>query len=1414
MAKKANDGKLFESMAKVFFSRTFQRLGYSLLKERPQFSGTQDGFDIQFMVSDGMTVRNIFVECKDYTTDVAFGNIYAKLHDLESAGDLCSENDIAIFISPRSNFGNHRNPEKAEPVFNRNKYPFKICLFEKAHHVDRLFALEPEVYEAIYRQPLSFDIDAQVEIDRFRTLLFYKTSLAVFMPNGTRKSRFITHLVRERNYIQRGVTLIQDPDTDDRHLFNILNKETALFGIKDVLRNILTDAVCPGLVLLGNPGMGKSIELQELAMDFWEKREGNQWIPFYRSINSFGKEDTLEDQLPPYWRDIPQLLIMLDGLDEISFGQHFRTKIENFIQNHDGETVIKFVISCRTNIYETTIRDISNFRCCTLNSLTFGQALEYLVNKYQMPAEGNYYQEVARAQKEFFENPYYLNLLGDYYTEGQKLPSNKSELMERYIAKRLQDDERSKGRMQDFDAGAVLRICKKVAFSLEAMQTRRITGEQLTLLLGDMKLRFVNSGFVQRVFNEDKWEFEHRNLQEFFVAKTLYNFEADKIIEFIALDDAKPKTHPSWLNSISYLLNLLDPASEKMDKLVKWLKENDATVLFKADRSRISDELRKTVFQDYFTKRCKEQTLWVRKYDQETKDIVRFADSKANRDFLMRELSDKGNHRRTCISAMSLLSQMDTVLMEDPFKEVLLHCMQAPVSGVDIDFKAEILHTIHEQGFHSSKEYLSKVVAAVSYIDHERVTSGLLRLIAETETDEYIDYLKSVTTLVAGTQQRKHQTKDNYMTGEKGYFRTALLNLGHPQNLVYGLQVFLEHEDGIRLEHNDLAKLTHKMAESYKDANELYEYTIAWLIKALENRRTTFRNEEELAVFFKKTGTRDKAFMDIYESSLAMENKRYFLAYLVTEATLPVLVQDYLKEALEAQELYFFRNVLGRADVDLALKFEQMVLQETEYRLKEDFIDLELRKQWAEYHKTKEQRSFDLLFERKELKKLAKEYFDIAGKTKLDWEDMRDNKEDFWDNLDLQKQFLPTFLEIVHDAKRQKDGSVTLADVKKYIDDDLYILFKIKRELTSQSKKNLVERPEHIAYLKTWCLENEQNADFSLALEQFQSRNYHICEFLWFFGRRYGVIYQESTYLDMLWVDYHLEIGGLVGYDYILEQVNIDKVKARVIKNLRDGLKEFIVFDNHAEFALSHGLKEVYPLIAEYLLDQSQNRYRRWKLLELYNETTGDVKLLQNILEREPPVEDDNSLYWDATNHLINLGQWDFVIEKTMEVLQTHKAGLEELTAIKYLVKAGHPKALTFFNNWLKTGNRYDRKEHRFFSSVDFSNFYAPGAIDDILELIELSISKKVKGNDYFDPIRTVYEILKSLYEKADQNDFTKLLTGLNSAKHRLAQKPELDLFYIHDIINEAWNAYFKMRSRPMQFSEIAQRMETFKYVL
>jgi hypothetical protein len=125
-----NTGKEFEQLTKVFFSNLFQKIGFTVNKERVQFSGTQDGFDILFVISKDYTERNIFIECKDYSKDQNFGNIYAKAHDLE-ANYQFSENDIVFFISPKANFGNSRNSEKSEPIFNKGKFPFNIRLLEK-----------------------------------------------------------------------------------------------------------------------------------------------------------------------------------------------------------------------------------------------------------------------------------------------------------------------------------------------------------------------------------------------------------------------------------------------------------------------------------------------------------------------------------------------------------------------------------------------------------------------------------------------------------------------------------------------------------------------------------------------------------------------------------------------------------------------------------------------------------------------------------------------------------------------------------------------------------------------------------------------------------------------------------------------------------------------------------------------------------------------------------------------------------------------------------------------------------------------------------------------------------------------------------------------------------------------------------
>src|SRR5690606_28734494 len=117
------------------------------------------------------------------------------------------------------------------------------------------------------------------------------------------------------------------------------------------------------------------------------------------------------------------------------------------------------------------------------------------------------------------------------------------------------------------------------------------------------------------------------------------------------------KTHPSLFNTISFLLNIVDDT--KREKLVNWLQENELEILFNIDSDRITDEIKKVVFQNYFEKVCIENTFWISHNNSfDAKAIAKFGDSEDNFIFLITFLENPKNHFRVIISALELLSYM------------------------------------------------------------------------------------------------------------------------------------------------------------------------------------------------------------------------------------------------------------------------------------------------------------------------------------------------------------------------------------------------------------------------------------------------------------------------------------------------------------------------------------------------------------------------------------------------------------------------------------------------------------------------------------------------------------------------------------------------------------------------------------
>ena len=1408
MANKGNDGKLLEELALQFFPEIFKKMGCTVLMARKQNAGTQDGHDLLFKIHDGFTTRRIFMECKDYKSDVAYGHIYAKLLALESSFELDSANDIAVFLSPRANFSNPRHPEKTSAILNDGRFKVQVRLLEKSNGVESLFSLNPDIYEQLYDVKSRETVAEADELQRLKMLLWDLDdgqNATDLIPEAD-KTIFLPDLSVMPNYITRSVQLTLDPDAEGNLLRSEYRKnwEEGLIGTWDKLK---MDKECPGLVLLGNPGMGKSTELRKLAIHTWSRRNQTGWVPFYRNIKDFLSDNKLEDLLPANWMAIPKLLILLDGLDEVEFGPVFRTRLEQFIQKYRNGYDLKIILSCRTNIYDYVIKDITRFKCFELKPLKMEAAMAYLKGAYQVPADPKRYNDLAPEAMTFLKNPYYLNLMGQYFQEHQDFPQNKSILMESYIQKRIQDDAKRLRGNVTFNGTTILLSAQKVALAMEAMQTKQINVLKLGQLLKTKKQMFVHSCFMQKAVGMDVWEFEHRNLQEFFVARALSQLDIDHVLEFITIDGPKKKTHPSWYNAISYLINLLDTNGETYKGLVEWLCIHDPQILMGADSDRIDPPLRNTILQEYFNKRCKVQKLWLRPTaGTDMNELVRFGDTLANVRFLLKELQDTTNHRRTRISGMDLLSKMSLLDEEENFKKTLINLLKASLEEVDIDFKHDVLLHILNLGYHKEDGYLEDILKCIGHIDHKRITSGILHLISEKNSDDYIAYIKQVTPIITEKKPRKFSTKVNLITREKDVLKSAFSKFNRTEHLLYALEVCIEHEYEIRIEKDDITRIIESLIAAYKNDHGVFAKVLAWVKRNLkENRRFLFKFEGPMAHFFTATGTSMIAFENIYASNIGLEQSRHFLCQIVGDANFPLLLQEYKKGHLEDKELFYFRNVLSGVDYDMSLKFQNLVTQEIDYDFEGKVWEGNIHAQWQEYHKTKEQLSFNLLFDVKKIRELTNDYFNYIGKDALDWEDLQDRGREFYDNLELQQKFLPSFMDIINDVKRMHDNKIERKDVNKLIDNELYIMRSIqdqlKEKLRDKIKENLKVSQAQVQLVNGWCQENLSAADFDKAFDCTVPKNEIRCELLWFFRNQFDLTYKKSILLDMLKVDYFKEKGGLHGYGYILESIPELEVTLKIIENLQNGLTApHHIFSNHVHYALDRRLEEVYGIIRTYLRNGEVLNYNRLETLKKYVQVTKDVELLKEILVLVKYDERSNDISHSVLELLIEQGEKDFVIDELMKFRAKSPEHKNEFWTIKYLFRAGYQRGVELLNIWLQSGNIDGRDERKSLSNQDMAGIP--------LEVVTVLTNKKEYDN-FTDPIRLAYELMKALYPKMEGAQILGFIESLDSLETTLkTELGDFDVFHLNTIINEAWDAYYKAESKPVAFTRIKTKIE------
>lgn len=1405
MAK--NTGKEFEHLTKLFFSDLFQKIGFTVNKARPQKSGSQDGSDVIFVISKDYIERKIFIECKDYSSDQNFGNIYAKAHDLEVNYQL-SENDLALFISPKANFGNGRNSEKTEPIFNSGKFPFNIRILEKNNGVDYLFATNKKIYKEIYKKECHFDVDVKEECEKFQSILFSRGTLKQIIINEEDKQKYIINISKIDHYIERQLIFQESFSKRKNNSPNLQFKELNLF---EATMNILHDDNTDGIILLGNPGSGKSIELQNLAITFWEKRENFNWIPFYRPINTFISSSEIVDYLPKDWKNIPYLIIILDGLDEISHSIEFKTKLDRFLTENTN-TKIKFIISCRTNIYENTIKNIREFDCFVLKEIPYPNAIAFLNKKYNIDSEDIFELYHNSNQQEFLQTPYYLNLFGRYYQQTKKLPTNKVQLIENYIENRLEDDYKVKYKNKELDKATTKLVCKKVALAMEAMQVSKISEPHLNSLLKKDKKQFVNSCFVELVFDENQWKFEHKNVQEYFVASVLKDLEFEDIIKFIRIDDNHNITHPSWLNSISHLINLLEKEDPKLEELIKWLVKNDSEVLFKADRDRVSDEFKAIVFQNYFNKRCVQDTLWIRKYDADVKDISRFANCKENVNYLYSVFKNPVNHRRTRISALDLISLMDFEFLKNEIKSSLIGLIKQPILNNDFSFAAFLIDSFRELKFYKEDEESVKIIVDYHrHIDHLEITNSIFKLINEVDCNSYLDYIIETAPKTLDNSKRKYQRKHNLSTLENHTLKEILKKLNTTKGCLFELEYYLKNKHHFDIKKEDVEESIKKISRLYKVESILFDKLVKF---CLANEEWLFDFEEIIFSFFFNTSNREKAFYKIYNLKNEFDKVRRLLTYLVSEKEFDFILKEYINGNIEKKQIFYFRNNLSHINFDLSLKFQDYIIKETGFDFNNEILKTETRNKWKEFNENKMQKEFDLLFDKEKLLLLTEEYFKRYKNKILTRDNQLDDRKEYYSSLELQEKFPQNFIYIIYSSFPDKETVVKISDVKQKINNDLFLIKNIKSKLQNDKGNNIKVNNIQLNFIKDWCFREIKNVDFT-AYSNYNNINRIKCEALLFFRDRFKFKYPKEIVLDFTEVydeDYFNRYRDKSMFLTITNEVNIDLVIKRVIENLEKEISNNLVFWNNCLFALENNISSVYYKIEEFIMRDDVSEPIRSHILEKYFEKTNNIDLLKELIDFKFENDNGDLLSWTSLKLLIEKKEFDFVVKKVIECLSLDLSVKNRIECIKYLMRCNYEDTFKLFNSWLKKNITHFKEEINYgISHNDWGNFSNKNSTNDVVELIQISCDPSLTFDTFSNPIRIAAEVLKNITQNNEPKTCLEVIKLVKDHKASVKQK-DFDFFYFNDIMESTWKNYLSLKSKPILFKDISRKIDEFQY--
>lgn len=1409
MSKKGGD---FEKIANEFLIKILTELEYTVVRERTQDSGTQDGFDnlVEFV---DKKYRNyiIYSECKDYKTNLNYTQALEKIpHIISTHRNI----DLLLFISPFKNFSNTNENSKLEGFYQVLSEGCPVEFLMPESYVKEYFSLYPELYKKVYSEAIN-DLEKEKRnelLRKFEKLIFSSKNLKKIVIDEADRESYIGKLIQDEFHIPRNFRKYQD-----RGFYVFENPEYQL-KLDEYLNNSEF-----GVMVLGNPGYGKSQELKNFAVELWKNRDVNLKIPKFLNLKNFNTDTSIENLLPKDFKYLSGLTAIFDGLDEVHDIIDFTNKLRTFIaENIDTikKNRLKFVISCRTSIYNKYVKDFGGFEVCFLNEVPEGSSIRFLFKKYNIDLRRdprfNFWK-----YRDILENPFYLDLLGVHFKNTEEILLNKSNLIEKYVQNRLDEDEKQKYRNdKDYEKSVILETSKKIALSMEAMQRTAISKSEIAAICNQNVDVFKNP-FLQEGFNTEEWSFEHKNIQEYFVAKTLSNLDFEEIIDFIRIDLNTTKIHPTWVNVVSFLLNL-DLPETTFNQIVEWISNNDIQFVFEADYNRINNTIRVKCLQKLFEENCIKNTLWL----DNSSEIGRFGNVPENVSYLITQARNIKNHTRARISAIDLLSNMSySIEQENDIKKLVFQVIDE--FKKDNKEKIYLLHDcfklIQNSSLLEDFSFYKDLLNRLKPYDYKEVIDGIIYSIPDALIEPNLDYFLEILDKSIGEKKWTYPANTRSLISRKENIFDLFKKIENPDSLLIIYSFLINRHKNYEIKESLIKEFLLHLKMIFIDKVDVKTKLVSIISNAVISDKIRYFEDDLLIDLVQSCEIEREVFFKIFDTLSGNYSQKNFLAEIVEEDFFMEIINKYNLGGINDDFLQGFRNIISHRNIDLSIVFESIIESNSKYRFV-DKIDKEKIEQRTEFYKTERQREFDILFGIEELKKQITKIFKFKRKSKLSFDDMDKFYLIFYQEDELRENVTVRAKDLLWKIIRKEfgdSGALNIVDLSQYLKKyELEIMIDIKNALPKKDNQNIIISSEQKEFIKKWCQINTEKvkvaySNYMLNGSLFTEDENSTFDTIFEFQKYFKFDLDEELLLNMIWLSRYSEDMSL---DFIHGIVSEEKINQRIIYNVNKTSDEYSIY-TYIKYFIENNLDlkllnfNVKEKIRELLLNG--NDYEARHLVELLY--SNDVVFLQEIIELKY-LKSKKYFLGFVLNTLIKNKKCEIVVnylKANYDILIVNDM-IEEISVIKYLIMSNHDLGFEKLRALIENNPDNYVSIEGDFSNETWLNYSNKKSIDDLIAIFNFSLlnySQEKLNRAHYSPVRVSSETIINICKNQNIELNEAVLEKLNRIDLNQIVNNGRDLFHVNKLKKDIQEIILNHKSKAYNLKGVLELLKENKHI-